>query len=102
MEGGYFKWGYGLPRNISKRNVFVSYYHNNDQVKRQEFDNLFGDLIINQSVMLDEIDGENSDDYIHWLINQGYMKDTTVLAVLLVPKQNVECMWIGKLVELLM
>ncbi|NKI30779.1 TIR domain-containing protein [Croceivirga thetidis] len=85
-DGSYFKWGEKLPKNISKRNVFVSYYHNDDQVKRQEFDNLFGDLIINQSVMLDEIDGENSDEYIHRLINEGYMKDTTVLAVLLGPK----------------
>jgi len=88
-ENGYFKWGYVFPKNIAKRNVFVSYYHNDDQLKRQEFDNLFGDLIINQSVMLDEIDGENSDDYIHRLINEGYMKDTTVLAVLLGP--NTKC-----------
>ncbi|WP_197026815.1 TIR domain-containing protein [Maribacter sp. Hel_I_7] len=85
VEENCFKWGYGLPKNIAKRNVFVSYYHNDDQLKRQEFDNLFGDLIINQSVMLDEINGENSDDYIHRLINQGYMRDTTILAVLLGP-----------------
>ncbi|WP_394906710.1 TIR domain-containing protein [uncultured Mesonia sp.] len=86
VENDCFKWGYSFPKNISKRNVFVSYYHNDDQLKRQEFDNLFSDLIINQSVMLDEINGENSDDYIHRLINQGYMKDTTVIAVLLGPK----------------
>tara|TARA_R110002020_G_scaffold185364_2_gene382922 strand:- start:1544 stop:2329 length:786 start_codon:yes stop_codon:yes gene_type:complete len=85
-EDGCFKWGYPFPKNISKRNVFVSYYHKDDQLKREQFDNLFGDLIINQSVMLDEINGENSDDYIHRLINEGYMKDTTVLAVLLGPK----------------
>lgn len=89
VEDNCFKWGYVFPKNISKRNVFVSYYHNDNQIKRQEFDNLFGDLIINQSVMLDEIDGENSDDYIHRLINQGYMKDTTVLTVLLGP--NTKC-----------
>lgn len=88
-DGQYFKWGSSLPKNISKRNVFVSYYHHDDQIKRQEFDYLFKDLIINQSVMLDEIDGENSDDYIHRLINEGYMKDTTVLAVLLGP--NTKC-----------
>ena len=83
MEGGCFKWGYPFPKNISKRNVFVSYYHKDDQEKRIEFDNLFDDLIINQSVMLGEINGESSDDYIHRLINEGFMKDTTVLAVLL-------------------
>lgn len=89
MEGGYFKWGYNLPRNISKHNVFVSYYHNDDQDKREEFENLFKDLIIDQSVKLDDIDSENSDEYIHRLINEGFMKDATVLAVLLGP--NTKC-----------
>ncbi|UAB82851.1 TIR domain-containing protein [Zunongwangia sp. SCSIO 43204] len=89
VEDGCFKWGYPFPKNISKRNVFVSYYHKDDQLKRKQFDNLFSDLIINQSVMLDEISGENSDDYIHRLINEGYMKDTTVLTILLGP--NTKC-----------
>ncbi|QYA27194.1 TIR domain-containing protein [Gramella sp. MT6] len=74
---------------MAKRNVFISYYHKDDQLKRQEFDNLFGDLIINQSVMMHEIDGENSDGYINRLINEGYLKDTTVLTVLLGP--NTKC-----------
>lgn len=89
VENGCFKWGYTFPKNISKRNVFVSYYHNDDQDKREEFGNLFNDLIIDQSVKLDDIDSENSDDYIHRLINEGFMKDTTVLAVLLGP--NTKC-----------
>lgn len=89
VEEGCFKWGYVFPKNIPKRNLFISYYHKDDQGKREEFNNIFGDLIINQSVMLDEINGENSDDYIHRLINQGYMRDTTVLAVLLGP--NTKC-----------
>tara|TARA_R110002051_G_C8651163_1_gene487593 strand:+ start:84 stop:869 length:786 start_codon:yes stop_codon:yes gene_type:complete len=85
-DGSYFSWTHTLPKNLPKRNVFVSYYHADDQGKRKEFDNLFGDLMINQSVMLDEINGENSDAYISRLINEGYMKDTTVLTVLLGPK----------------
>jgi hypothetical protein len=85
-DGAYFKWGPSLPENISKRNVFVSYYHMDDQGKREEFGNLFKDLIIDQSVKLDDIDSENSDEYIHRLINEGFMKDATVLAVLLGPK----------------
>jgi len=88
-DGQYFKWGQSLPRNIPKRNVFISYYHNDDQGKREEFGNLFRDLIIDQSVKLDDIDSENSDDYIHRLINEGFMKDTTVLAVLL--GSNTKC-----------
>jgi len=86
IEDGYFKWGYTLPKNISKRNIFMSYYHNDDQEKREEFGNLFKDLIIDQSVKLNDIDSENSDDYIHRLINEGFMKDATILAVLLGPK----------------
>jgi hypothetical protein len=85
-DGAYFKWGQNLPANISKRNVFVSYYHSDDQDKREEFGSLVKDLIIDQSVKLDDIDSENSDDYIHRLINEGFMKDSTVLAVLLGPK----------------
>jgi hypothetical protein len=88
-DGNYFKWGSALPKNISKRNVFVSYYHNDDQDKRKEFENLFRDLIIDQSVKLDDINDENSDDYIHRLINEGFMKDATILAVLLGP--NTQC-----------
>ncbi len=89
FDGKYFSWTHILPKKTPKRNVFISYYHRDDQLKRQEFDNLFRDLIINQSVMMDEINGENSDDYIHRLINEGYMKDTTVLVVLLGP--NTKC-----------
>jgi len=88
-DGSYFSWTYILPKNITKRNVFVSYYHNDDQGKREGFDNLFSDLIINQSVMMDEIDGENSDEYINRLINEDYLKDTTVLTILLGP--NTKC-----------
>ncbi|MEP2058205.1 MAG: TIR domain-containing protein [Maribacter litoralis] len=88
-DGSYFSWTHSLPKNISKRNVFISYYHNDDQVKREEFGNLFRDLMIDQSVKLDDIDSENSNDYIHRLINEGFMKDATVLAVLLGP--NTQC-----------
>ena len=70
-------------RNRPKRNVFVSYYHSDDQAKKEKFDYLCKDFIINQSVMIDEIDDDNSDDYINRLINEEHMKDTTVLVVLL-------------------
>ena len=89
VKDGCFKWGYPFPKNIPKRNLFVSYYHNDDEDKREEFGNLFKDLIIDQSVKLDDIDSENSDEYIHRLINEGFMKDATVLAVLLGP--NTKC-----------
>lgn len=72
-----------LPRNITKRKTFLSYYHKDDQVYKQYFENLFGDLIINKSVQDGDIKSDNSDDYIKKLIQDGYLSDTTVLVVLL-------------------
>lgn len=72
-----------LPRNITKRKTFLSYYHKDDQAYKQYFENLFGDLIVNKSVQEGDIKSDNSDDYIKKLIQDGYLSDTTVLVVLL-------------------
>lgn len=72
-----------LPENITKRKTFLSYYHKDDQVYKQYFENLFGDLIVNKSVQEGDINSENRDDYIKKLIQDGYLSDTTVLVVLL-------------------
>lgn len=74
-----------LPQLITKRNVFISYYHLEDENYRNAFENMFGDLFINQSVKKDEIDSENGDEYISHLIHDGCLKDTTVLVVLVGP-----------------
>ncbi|GHB87816.1 TIR domain-containing protein [Persicitalea jodogahamensis] len=67
---------------ISKRKLFVSYYHKDDQYYRNLFDHNFGDLFINKSVGDGEINSENGADYVRQLIHKGYLSDTTVLVVL--------------------
>lgn len=81
-----FTWGQGLPKNITKRKTFVSYYHNDDQEYRENFENLFEDLIVSKSVEDGDIDSDNSDEYIKQLIQKDFLTDTTVLAVLVGPK----------------
>jgi hypothetical protein len=84
-KNGYYTWKKALPKNITKRQTFVSYYHHNDEDKRKEFDLRFKDLIVNHSVKDGDLDSQNSDSYIHTLINSQYMLNVTVLIVLLGP-----------------
>ncbi|MBC6365767.1 TIR domain-containing protein [Algoriphagus sp. AK58] len=84
-DGQIFSW-FIVPKNISRRKTFVSYYHHDDQSFREKFENLFGDLIISKSVEKDDIDSDNSDEYIKQLIQKEYLSDTTVLVVLIGPK----------------
>ena len=81
-----FSWAFKLPKNITKRKTFVSYYHNDDQHFRERFENIFADLIVSKSVEEGDIDSDNSDDYIKQLIQKEYLSDTTVLVVLVGPK----------------
>ncbi len=81
-----FTWGMVLPRNISRRKTFVSYYHRDDQAYRERFENLFGDLLVSKSVEDGDIDSDNSDEYVKQLIQKDYLSDTTVLVVLVGPK----------------
>jgi hypothetical protein len=72
-----------IPLYITKRKTFISYYHKDDEQKRIEFENLTDDIIVNKSVANNDIDSDNSDDYIKQLIQKEYLKDTTVLVVLI-------------------
>ena len=65
-----FSWAFKLPKNITKRKTFVSYYHNDDQHFRERFENIFADLIVSKSVEEGDIDSDNSDDYIKQLIQK--------------------------------
>lgn len=80
---GLYTWGHVLPENITKRKVFVSYYHRDDQYYRERFENLFGDLMVSTSVEDGDIDSDNSADYIKQLIQNKYLFETTVLTVLI-------------------
>jgi len=81
-----YSWPKDLPRNITRRKTFVSYFHKDDQGYREKFENIFGDLMVSKSVEYGDIDSDNSDDYIKQLIQQEYLSDTTVLVVLIGPK----------------
>jgi len=80
---GYYSWEHKLPENITRRKTFVSYYHHDNEEDRTIFENLFGDLVLSKSVEDGDIDSDNSDDYIKQLIQKEYLKDTTVLVVLI-------------------
>lgn len=78
-----------LPNYITKRKTFISYYHKDDEQKRIEFEKLTVDITVNKSVKNNDIDSDNSDDYIKQLIQKQYLKDTTVLVVLI--GKNTKC-----------
>lgn len=84
-DGNIFSW-FIVPKNITRRKTFVSYYHHDNQDDRTKYENLFGDLIVSKSVEYGDIDSENSDEYIKQLIQKEYLSDTTVLVVLVGPK----------------
>ena len=66
----------------TKRKTFISYFHKDDEDYKDEFERLTSDLIVNKSVGDGDITGDNSDDYIKKLIQDGYLSDTTVMVVL--------------------
>lgn len=82
-DGNYFRWEKQLPLNITRRKTFVSYYHHDDQQYKEKFESQFRDIIVSKSVQKDDIDSDNSDQYIKQLIQKGYLSDTTVLVVLI-------------------
>lgn len=81
-KNGLFSW-FIVPKNITRRKTFISYYHKEDQYYKEKFKALFDDLIVNKSVEYNDIDSDNSDGYIKQLIQKGYLADTTVLVVLI-------------------
>jgi len=83
LENGALKWNHSLPLILTKRKTFVSYYHHDDQDYKDKFINLTNDLIINKSVGDGDINSDLSDEYIKQLIQKGFLRDTTVLVVLL-------------------
>lgn len=87
-DGSLFSW-FKVPRNITRRKTFISYYHHDDQAFKEKFKNLFDDLIVNKSVEKDDVDSNNEDEYIKQLIQKDYLADTTVLVVLIGP--NTKC-----------
>ena len=81
-EQGLLKWGFHLPLIETKRKVFVSYFHDDDQIYRERFENLISDLIVTKSVKLGDIKTDLRQEYIKRLIQDGYLADTSVIVVL--------------------
>ena len=83
LENGVLKWNDKLPYVQTKRKVFISYYHNEDQEYKNKFKNLTKDLIVNKSVEDGDISTDVKDEYIKQLIQKGFLSETTVLIVLI-------------------
>lgn len=66
----------------TKRKLFISYYHKDDEYYRSRFEVLFGHLFINKSVKVGDITTDVSTEYIKRLIQLNYLSDTSVLVVL--------------------
>jgi len=90
IDSGALKWNdSSLPLIQTKRKVFISYYHKDDQNSKESFKNLTNDLIVNKSVEDGDINSDVSDEYIKQLIQKGFLSDTTVLVVLI--GRNTKC-----------
>ena len=79
-------WDPAFKSEATKHKVFISYYHKDDEVYRDKFEELFGHLFINKSVPPGDIDDDNSDEYIKQLIRENYITDASVTIVLVGPK----------------
>lgn len=68
---------------MTKHKLFISYYHKDDEKYRNRFEELFGDLFINKSVKIGDINEDVSTEYIKRLIREKYISDTSVVVVLI-------------------
>ncbi|WP_064967028.1 TIR domain-containing protein [Tenacibaculum ovolyticum] len=67
---------------MTKRKIFISYYHQEESYK-QQFENLFDDIIVNKSVKEKDIDKSNHSRYTDQLIRDEYINQATILVVLI-------------------
>lgn len=68
-----------------RHKVFISFYHNDDQVYKTYIDRNLSRNIINKSVMEGEYSTDNSDEYIKRLIREDKISDSSVVVVLVGP-----------------
>jgi hypothetical protein len=69
-----------------RHKVFVSYHHSNDQVYRNQFEQLFAgiyDIIVSRSVQIGDIDPNIKTDVLRQKIRDEYLRDSTVTIVLI-------------------
>ncbi|MBP1565289.1 MAG: TIR domain-containing protein [Oscillospiraceae bacterium] len=65
-----------------KHNVFISFYHAEDQKYKDYIDKYLSNNIINKSVMKGEYNPDNSDEYIKRLIREEKISSSSVIVVL--------------------
>lgn len=72
-----------IDQKADRLKVFLTYYHQDDQYYRDQFEELCGHSFINKSIRPGEIETNNSAEYINQLIQSGYIDNSTVVVVLL-------------------
>jgi hypothetical protein len=71
-------------KNMTERHkVFVSYHDANDQKSRKKFEEMCEDVIVSQSVDIDDIDPDLKTETIRQKIRDEYLRDSTVTVVLI-------------------
>ena len=68
-----------------RHNVFVSYYHAEDQYYRERFEGLFSgihDIMVSKSVEMGDIDPNLPTERVRQIIRDKYLRDSTVTVVL--------------------
>ena len=66
----------------SRHKAFVSYYHENDQAYRQQFERVFSNVIMSRSVDIGDIDPNLNTEYVRQIIRDRYLSDSSVTVVL--------------------
>jgi len=76
----------GLMGGMTRRKVFISYHHANDQWDREKFETLFSNyynIIISKSVQIGDINPLLPTETIRQKIRDEYLRDSTVTVVLI-------------------
>ncbi len=63
--------------------VFVSYYHDEDQDYKNEFERMCRDVIVSKSIQPGDIDDDTDTERVMQRIRDEYLKDSTVTVVLI-------------------
>jgi hypothetical protein len=71
-----------LVKPKTKRKVFISFYHKDDEKYKVALEKILGDSVISKSVEDGDIDDDLSAAYIKRLIQDGYISDSSVMIVL--------------------
>lgn len=67
-----------------KHKIFISYYHDEDQYYKDKLEEILSDeYAISRSVQIGDINSNNKTEYIHQMIRDNYLSDSSVTIVLI-------------------